>query len=141
MSGPATATERVDQAPRRIRWLRMPTPSSFMGTTTSSSYAMRPRINSPTIWVMSLITGSRGSRNGSEVSSRLPIICSSGQRRPSDRSLVAALVDPLEEIGDTVATRDFARVAQLEQAQADDPSCSKGWGTNHSAGKRPSKAA
>jgi hypothetical protein len=45
------------------------------------------------------------------------------------RSLqLASVVDPLEEFGDTVATRDFARIAQTEQAQGADPLVEKAGG-------------
>jgi hypothetical protein len=47
---------------------------------------------------------------------------------PVRSAQLVSLVDPLEEIGDTVATRDFARIAQLEKAQADDPSVQKAGG-------------
>ena len=70
-------------------------------------------MTSPTI-------AARGSRNGSEASSSRPIISSSKRRRPNKTVELAARIDPLEELGDSIARRDFPRIAQVRpQKQRD----------------------
>ncbi len=101
----------------------------------------RPSISSPRTWTMSRTTGPHGSRNGCEVSSRRRITSSSRRRRPSGRPISPRAVDPLEELGDHVARRDFARIAQLQASSTATTPGQEGRGTSHGPGDRTSGPA
>ena len=70
----------------------------------SNCSAKRPSVSSPRTSATSRTTAPRGSRNGCEASWRRPITSSSKRRRPAPSVGLTASSDPLEELGDRIAS-------------------------------------
>ena len=85
----------------------------------------RPIISSLATGTASRIIAVRGLQNGCEASSRPRTTSWNKPPRRFERPRRASRVDPLEELGNDVARRDFVRIAQMRFRRPGDPQVKK----------------